>query len=287
MEAEEKDDSDGDVLVIAIATGYCKELYVPMARECLIQFEHVLIIDSCGHGDSDHVWDFDTWTTLFGFYHSAMLNLFQQAQINIRRRRLYGFGHSFGGACLIHNELAHPGTFSGLCCHEPIIFDPNIDRSSGNPLVQAALKRTETFPSRTVLRGKWRGKGPFQYWTDECLDAYIEHGFRQSGMGESITLKMPKELEAKVFGSDGHHSFCFENLPNLRCPIVISAEEGSWHEKNLYAFQKLIKPDRYSYKVFAKDQHLTHFMPFENPSEAAKNTLSLLDKSSASPVSKL
>jgi len=146
-------------LVYAHATGFCKELWEPVAR--LLPEAGAVAIDQRGHGDSG-VADppFDWWDL-----GRDVVTVVEE----VGWERPIGVGHSSGAASLVMAELLRPGTFRALLLVEPIIFPPPYVRYEALPLAIAAERRRSSFSSRVSARDAYRGRGPFAQWGDETL----------------------------------------------------------------------------------------------------------------------
>ena len=170
-------------------------------------------MDTRGHGASDRAeppYEF----ARFGADVVAVLDPLDTSPVAV--------GHSSGGAALAIAQLLEPGLFSALVLIEPIIFPPPFERR-WNPLVDVALRRRRSFPSRTVARERF-AEGPFRSWVPEALDAYVDHGFEE--VGDEWALRCAAEVEADVYHEGSNHD-TWDRVEGLDVPVVIVAGEHS------------------------------------------------------------
>ncbi len=118
-----------------------------------------------------------------------------------------GIGHSLGAAIMFFTAQQRPDLFSKIILMEPPIFSfskrfiYNLFNKIGiadrfSPAGKA-LKRRDTFPSKTVAYKELRNKGIFRKFDENCFQDYIEYGFRDAENG--VELDYPKALETKMF----------------------------------------------------------------------------------------
>src|SRR5262245_43398664 len=182
---------DGPPAVLHHATGFHAWVWTPIA-EALSTRYHVFALDARGHGDSEKPAARYRWETfisdLVAFVESVGLG------------RALGVGHSLGATTTAGAAADRPYLFRAVALRDPITF-PGESRNlllDDNPMVSAALKRREGWPSHEEVLASYRGRGPFVKWRDEVLRLYVDHGFAADGDG-GVRLKCPPTIEAQVF----------------------------------------------------------------------------------------
>lgn len=184
--------------------------------------------------------------------------------------RPFGLGHSMGGAGLLLGEQARPGTFRSIYAYEPIVF-PNIGISEPppletNPLSAGALRRRNTFSSKTEAIENYAAKAPLDCLDPEVLNAYVEYGFIEQPDG-TVALACQREHEAQCYRMGGTHGG-FGQLHRIKCPVVIaSGALTNAISPNMARMQANAIPNG-TVSVF---ELLGHFGPLEDPTEVAKS----------------
>jgi pimeloyl-ACP methyl ester carboxylesterase len=149
---------DGTDLLLVHATGFCAEVFTPLARSLDDRY-HCWGLDLRAHGQSDRPGDGDfAWS---GFCLDVLATI-----DHLGLEESAAFGHSCGGAAILLAEEARPGTFSSLYCFEPVVFDEGEGTmgqalAEDNPLSSGARRRRETFPSAEDAFLNFTSKPPF------------------------------------------------------------------------------------------------------------------------------
>ncbi len=217
---------DGPDLLLAHATGFCAEVFVPMARHLGAAY-HCWGVDLRAHGRSDRPRDGD-------FAWSGFATDVQATIDHLELDRPFGFGHSCGGAAVLLAEAARPGTFRGLYCFEPVIVPDPPDGTPReliveNPLSVAARRRRETFPSAEDAFLNFSSKPPFAALDPDALRWYVESGFDllpadEGGDGHTVRLRCRRQDEAAVYARGASHG-AFGRLHEVACPVTLACGE--------------------------------------------------------------
>jgi pimeloyl-ACP methyl ester carboxylesterase len=176
-------------------------------------------------------------------------------------------GHSMGGTSSLLAAAAEPDRVKALALIDPVIFSPDmlVGRSQDNPeiaespLVQGALRRRRSFPSKAAAYEAYLGRGAFKTWRPEQLADYVEAGFRETPDGE-VTLACTPEWEASNFRM--HNYDPWAAFRDSRCPIgILRAEHGSTarvdgHEAELTGSGRI---------TIDRVPGTSHFLPMERP----------------------
>jgi pimeloyl-ACP methyl ester carboxylesterase len=213
----------GDDLLLVHATGFCAEVFVPLARS-LGEHYRCWGLDLRAHGRSGRPADGDfAWS---GFS-TDVLTVIDQVGLE----RPLAFGHSCGGASILLAEQARPGTFRSLYCFEPVVLTEPMAwlASENNPLSVGARRRRETFPSTEDALVNFSSKPPFSTLDAEVLAWYVDAGFEvippeDGGDGRAIRLRCRRDDEAEVYAHGATHG-AFAHLHEITCPVALSCGE--------------------------------------------------------------
>lgn len=215
----------GPDLLLVHATGFCAEVFTPLARHLGDSF-HCFGLDLRAHGASDRPPDGIFAWSGFATDVLAVVDHLGLASVS-------GFGHSCGGASLLLAELDHPGTFGSLYCFEPVVLPvPGGGEPpwfEDNPLTAGARRRRDSFPSAEDAFVNFSSKPPFSDLDPEVLRWYVEAGFEpipgaEGGDGRSIRLRCRREDEAMVYAYGASHCV-YARLPEIGCRVALACGE--------------------------------------------------------------
>ena len=208
--------SDRPSVVVVHATGFCKELSIPIVDDLHEQWgpAHVVAIDQRAHGDSGTPpVPFDWWDVGRDL-----------VELVGKWPRVVGVGHSAGGAALVLAELTAPATFDALVLVEPIMFPPPYGRYPDNPMAVAARRRRRRFESRAAAHENWSSKPAFAGWQARAMDSYVAGGLRS--VADGVVLKCTPESEAEFFIAATDHR-AWDRLGEIDVETTIVAGEHS------------------------------------------------------------
>jgi pimeloyl-ACP methyl ester carboxylesterase len=239
---------DGDVL-FAHATGFCKEVWQPVAAALLDlrPTTKTLALDMRGHGDSPrpdepYRWDLVTVDVLFTMG---------------ERSGAVGVGHSMGGAVIARAAALKPDLFSAIVLIEPIILPPPYRRED-MPLALAAQRRRNRFASRDAAYERFRS-GPMATWQPEALAAYVDFGFVDDGDG--IVIKCDPSVEADVFREGWNHD-TWDRVPEISIPVtIVAGERSDTHAKPFLD----VLAEQFDRPTTVVVPETGHFLPMERP----------------------
>ena len=247
----------GPDLLVCHATGFHGLAYRPLAQNLTERFR-VWALDFRGHGTSgpapgnEYAW-------------SGMGADVAACASAIDAERLYGFGHSMGGAALLLAERSRPGTFEHLFLYEPIVLPRGFfgaDRP--NPLAKGARNRREVFDSRAEALARYSSRSPLGVMRADALAAYVEGGFVDLVDGR-VRLACAAETEARTFESSG--GLPTEEAAAIRVPTTVAAGTvGGMPNPGAFApaIAEALPEGR-----FLSFENLGHFGPLEAPGVVA------------------
>lgn len=246
------------------ATGFHGRCWIPLAAALTPRFS-VWAIDQRGHGASGKSPDgrYDDW----GAFASDLLI----AVDAIGGRGWRAAGWSLGGGVSLLAEARRPGTFSAICCYEPVVIPPGelggagSPPRAGNPLAVLARKRRSTFGSRKEALENYRSKPPFSSFTEEALECYVEYGLVDLPDG-TVTLACAREDEAAVF-EGALSNPTWGELPNVRPPVAVLAGSDPDDPVGRLAESVARRLPRGGLIRFA---HLDHFGPMTAPRQVGE-----------------
>lgn len=203
--------SDRSVLAVH-ATGFCKEVWDPVAAPLSASGVRFVAFDQRGHGSSSPPPDADWWGLgADAATAGATLGPFE-----------VGSGHSSGATAITMAAVMHPGLFRSLVVIEPVIFPPGADYPVD--LADRARGRRDSFASLVEARDHFEGRGLFAGWVTEALDGYLRGGLRCGADG--CELACPVELEAGFYQLGMSHGV-WDRLDELALPVRLLFGEGS------------------------------------------------------------
>jgi pimeloyl-ACP methyl ester carboxylesterase len=180
------------------------------------------------------------------------------------RRPVVLAGHSMGGTTSLLAAAAAPERVKRLVLFDPVIFPLASQADAAeSPLVQGALRRRASFPSKGAALAAYLGRGAFRTWRREQLADYVEDGFRETPTGE-VTLTCAPEWEASNFRT--HNYDPWAAFAESRCPIDIrrAAEASTCRLDGREA--ELTADGRVTVETVPGT---THFLPMERPDVVA------------------
>ena len=257
----------GPDLLVCHATGFHGLAYRPLAQ-CLKDNFRVWALDFRGHGSSGPAPDGDySWRGM-----SADVAACATA---IGAERLYGFGHSMGGAALLLAERSRPGTFAGLFLYEPIVLPRGFfEGPNANPLAAGARNRREVFNSRAEALARYSNRSPLAVMRADALAAYVEGGFVDLPDGR-VRLACSAETEARTFEASG--GLPTEEASSISVPATVAAGTEVAAVSNPGVFGPAIA-EALPQGRFRSFETLGHFGPLEAPGVVASAAISdLLD----------
>lgn len=209
----------GPPLLLVHPTGFCAGAMAPLARRLADRF-HCWAVDLRGHGRSTPPapgvgWG---WDGLADDVAAAAAEVV--AQSGPVAGKLFGLGHSSGGAALLGAAAGFPA-LGAMWCYEPIVWpEPALAAERAARLAAGARRRRATFPSAADALANFEAKPPFSAFHPECRAAYVDGGFALGSDG-SVSLRCDPQWEAAIYeaGVEGDR---FAALTGVTVPVAVA-----------------------------------------------------------------
>lgn len=193
------------VLHFIHGTGMCGLTYWPLLQQLSGQVD-LFISDLHGHGDSEGASPFVGWNRSAELALAAwQAHAGQYGQVPV-----IAGGHSLGAvisALMLGNSA---GVFARGLLLDPVIMPPamaalgRVAEISGlygrNAMARRVRQRRQHWPSRQLAYQTLHQRGIFHGWSEQALDAYLDHALSHQADG-SCRLKCPPQIEGDIFGS--------------------------------------------------------------------------------------
>ncbi|MEM9653399.1 MAG: alpha/beta hydrolase [Actinomycetota bacterium] len=254
----------GPLLLLSHATGFCGQVWAPMA-ETLAEQYHCVAFDHRSHGRSSRpVGRSLEWSGMAEDIVAVVEALSPDEPVA-------AVGHSMGGTTLAIAEVARPGTVAKAWTFEPILFGGESlgTRSEPSEISQGARRRRATFADRDEVIARYGSRPPLDVLDPRALRAYAEHGFRDLPDG-TVTLCCRPEDEAAVF--EHHNSGARTTIGDVTIPFLIAASG----DERLPAQAVRAAAAEFPHLDLAIYEDLTHFGPLEAPERMARDCLAWL-----------
>ena len=161
-----------------------------------------------------------------------------------------------------------PQKVKGLILIEPVLLDPKqgwalklanwFGFANRIAMASAAARRRASFASHEEAFENYRNKKAFSTWSDEWLNAYVQHGFIAKGNDE-VELACKPDWESLTFQHTEPDAVRW--MKNPGCPIhILAAGKGSTFPATAHArIQKRLPHAQIEVLADA-----THFLPMEH-----------------------
>jgi len=191
--------------------------------------------------------------------------------LSLSKGGIVGVGHSMGGVLTLWAAVRRSDLFRAVVLIDPVILPPAwllamqllhpLGLQRRLPLVQGALRRRRTWPSRQACYEHYRGKPFFATWPDVSLRAYVEAGTLERA-GDQVVLAYPPEWEAHIFATPP--ADVWRAVPRLRTPaLVIRGGHSDTFRPESQARMERLVPQAH----FVTIPNAGHLVPMEHPAE--------------------
>lgn len=220
-------------MLLVHGTGFCASTWIGFVRALGDEFD-VYALDRRGHGSSSAPPDaYDI--TDFARDAARVVDA-------LGLRDAYGVGHSAGATDLLLAAAGRPHAFARLYAMEPTAMDP------AEPGVRADMaawhaeglalfgRRRAAFASRDEAIERYTGRGAFEGWRRDVLEAYVRDGFADADDG-SVVLRCTPATEVAMLrhvfavmegvyrAGDPDHPF--DDLRRVTPPTFVATTEHS------------------------------------------------------------
>ena len=169
--------------------------------------------------------------------------------------------------------LEAPELFDRLYVYEPIVLPPGLRATRESPMVAAAKRRRDHFPSARAALENFRAKPPLSSLDPAVLELYVEHGFRTEADG--VHLQCRREDEAQIFATSGIEAV-WGRLGDLRVPTSVACgQNAQGFGPHTWAPQIADGLPQGRRQAFAS---LGHLGPFESPATVAESVVNWLER---------
>lgn len=231
---------------------------VPLLRDQL----HCYGLDFRGHGASPQN------EGAFSVERPLLIGEVLAAVAAIGEGRVFGVGHSLGGATLTVTEATHPGTFAGLWVFEPVLIPDTFERPDGGPaaLADLARRRRREFDSVDAAYERFRSKPPYADCEAEAVRAYTEIGTFARPDGK-VWLSCAGDTEARIYETSPAYDFA--SFAAVRCPTVVGLGAAVAKGNEVPPMLAPIVAKALGNGRLESFEGLTHFAPMENGAAVA------------------
>jgi pimeloyl-ACP methyl ester carboxylesterase len=216
---------DGPVIHLAHANGFPPGTYRRLA-ESLTPHYHVIALAARPLWPDSRPESAPTWRPLADDLSAGLDRL--------GLRAIVGVGHSLGGVLTLWAAILRPDLFRAVVLIDPVILPPTwlaalrllrgLGLGQRQPLVQSALHRRRTWPSRQACFERYRSRPQFARWPDAALWDYVESATREAEDGQ-VELIYPANWEAHIFATTP--TDIWRDVPHLRTSALVLRGEHS------------------------------------------------------------
>ncbi|KAF9018194.1 alpha/beta-hydrolase [Hymenopellis radicata] len=245
-------DADAFTLIFVHGTNFHKEIWEPTIDDLFAmkggKIRDVWAIDAPNHGDAAMLneeilqWGYETfrWEEYARLLHAFLLGLGTGVDVNFRKRRLIGVGHSSGaGALLLTLSLFPRIRFESLVLVEIMIMDQASSQAAQEAFLKGATKREDQWPSREAAYLSLRSKRTWKAWDDRVLQSFVCYGLKNlpnvhdgddlmaSG---GVTLKCSRQMELAYYRDHLGNARAYQGLSHFAKMVPLHFVYGSTND---------------------------------------------------------
>jgi pimeloyl-ACP methyl ester carboxylesterase len=256
---------DGDVLHFAHANGFPAKTYRQFLEPLTANYRIIAI-------DKRPLWkapEKDGYQIKWESFADDLIQLLDSHSA----KSIYGVGHSMGAVATLLASIKRPDLFKAIVLIDPVFLPTAYtlamqltpDRyKSKFPFIRKALNRPDCWDTRQEAFDFHRDKRVFRRINDSVLWDYINEGTKETDDGK-ITLSYSKQWEAHCYASA---PYIWDLLKECHVPVLgIRAGLSDTLLSVAWKRWKQYQP----HHQFLEMPNVGHLVPFETPSELAKN----------------
>lgn len=213
---------EGPLLLFLHATGMCARVYTELLAPLGAHYR-VIACDARGHGRTTLplLERLDDWKP----YRADLIALVE----SLGQRPAVLAGHSFGATTVFEAAVQHPGLADHVVLIDPALipfrlaaaFRQQRDAGKDPPNIMAAMaaRRRARFDSRAKARAAYLGRGVFEGWPEQALDAYLDGGLQPDGEGVKLACTPAFEMRSYL----GVSTTLAESMAQATVPFTLLA----------------------------------------------------------------
>ena len=264
----------GPAAHLAHATGFCAEVYTPLA-ERLKGRVRVLGMDDRGHGRTRVPADPSTLEGWDVFVRD------QETFFEHLGEPVIALGHSRGGVASLLLAVRRPDLIRALILLDPTMLPLSwmwwwyLAKKTGLarlvPIASRAARRQREWPDRETIHRVYGAKHPFRSWKEGFLEGYLQGGTEETGRG-TIRLCCDPAWESRCFAVCPH--LVWRSVPRLAVPTLVlyGIDSDTFREPAVRRFRSLLPA-----ATVRGFKGTSHFLPMERPDECTDEILSFLE----------
>ncbi|MGB6063375.1 MAG: alpha/beta hydrolase [Desulfomonilaceae bacterium] len=270
----------GPLTHISHATGFCAEMYAPLA-ERLGSHLRVLGMDDRGHGKTTAPADPESLKS-WDVFANDLERFFEHLN-----EPVIAMGHSRGAVSSMMLAIKRLDLVRALVLIDPTILSTSLTmllaltQATGLtgliPIVYGAAHRKGVWPDRQTILEVYRNKPAFSSWKDGFLEGYVRHCTKKTETG-TIALCCEPAWEARSF------AVCpagiWRSIPSVRVPTLLLY--GSKSDVFVSSAARKFKR-KVPHAVLKRFEKTGHFVPMERPDETAEAVLGFLAENGLIP----
>ena len=258
------------------ANGFCAGTYGPFLRH-LVGSYRVFASDVRGHGGSTfpRPGTIRSWEVFADDLKAVVEGAMEPPVV--------GVGHSLGAVTTCIAAARYPALFSAIVLLDPVFLTGGVrwrftllrwlGLRGWLPKARVARQRKRSFESKqSALERFVTGRGIFNSWSEEFIEAYMECGLLQHDADRAI-LRCDPELEAQIFESVPLN--VWKIVARVKCPILAVRGEQSdtFRPESVRRLEQVAANAR-----VVTQPKAGHFLPMEKPAMTAATIADFIDR---------
>lgn len=256
-----------DVLHFAHGNGFPSPCYKQLLQPLKQRFD-CFYIDRVGHSPEFPVTD--NWRHLVN---ELIVSIKVQAS-----QPVVGVGHSLGGVLSLLAAIEQPSLFKSLI----ILDSPLLGRLKSSIVrFSKALgmidrltpafrtrERREHWQNREQVVAYLKSKKLFKFFTDACLNDYIDYGMQKNG--DAYSLRFDRKIEYQIYRTIPHILHQYEGRLIVPTALIYGNKSTVVDRLDTRYMKKY-------YDVVSFETKGTHMFPMEHPKKTAQLIMDVLD----------